>query len=69
MNLEQMRHARRLMDEGNSASYVAGIFKVSRAKLLNSFQRLKEGDIPRPKEEVMDVRTVDMFDGKTDNER
>ena len=69
MNQEQIRQARRLMDEGNSASYVAGIFKVSRATLFNSFQRLKEEDIPKPKEEGRDARTVDMFDGKTDKER
>jgi DNA invertase Pin-like site-specific DNA recombinase len=69
MNQEQIRHARRLMDEGNSASYVAGIFKVSRATLFNSFQRLKEDDLPGRKEEGRDARTVDMFDGKTDKER
>ena len=69
MNQEQIRQARRLMDEGHSASYVSGLFKVSRATLFNSFQRLKEEDIPRPKEEGRDARTVDMFDGKTDKER
>lgn len=57
------------MDEGHSASYVSGLFKISRAKLFNSFKRLKEEDIPRPKEEGRDARTVDMFDGKTDKER
>ena len=40
-----------------------------RAALFNSFQRLKEDDISRPKEEGRDARTVDMFDGKTDKER
>ena len=70
MNQEQIRHAHRLMDEGNSASYVAGIFKVSRATLFNGFQRLKEDDLPgRNEEEGRDTRTVDMFDGKTDKDR
>ena len=42
MNQEQVLQVRRLMDEGDSAAYVSGIFKVSRATLFNSFQRLKE---------------------------
>ncbi len=69
MNQEQIRQARRLMDEGNSASYVSGIFKVSQATLFNSFQRLKDDDIPGRKEEGRDARTVDMCDGKTDKDR
>lgn len=40
------------MDEGHSASYVSGLFKVSLASLFNSFQRLKEEDINRLKEEA-----------------
>jgi transposase len=69
MNQEQIRHAHRLMDEGNSASYVAGIFKVSRDTLFNGFQRLKEDDLPGRNEEGGETRTVDMFDGKTDKDR
>ena len=69
MNQEQIRQARRLMDEGNSASYVSGIFKISRATLFNSLKRLKEDDFPNRKEEGRDARTVDMFDDKTDVER
>jgi Helix-turn-helix domain of resolvase len=69
MNQEQIRQARRLMDEGHSASYVSGLFRISRATLFNSFKRLKDDDIPGRKEEVRDAGTVDIFDGKTDKER
>ena len=69
MNQEQIRQARRLMDEGHSASYVSGIFKISRATLFNSLKRLKEDDIHNRKDGGRDVRTVDMFDGETDVER
>ncbi len=69
MNQEQIRQARRLMDEGHSASYVSGIFKISRATLFNSLKRLKEDDLTGRKEEGRDARTVDMFDGQTDVER
>ena len=48
---------------------VTAIFKIRRAKLFNSFKRLKEDDIPGRKEEGRDARSVDKFDGKTDAER
>lgn len=53
------------MDEGHSVSYVSGLFKVSRATLFNSFQRLKDEDIPGRKEEGRDARAIDIFDNET----